>query len=337
MEYFVAEKMKPGEELAEVLRTHYDLGDVGTPERMVAAHQRRHRKLLVDTARGRFLLKTYSRDPYMLDALRFQHRLSDHMRTNDLPAARIQKAKSGVRILEIDDWALELQEFIEGEPMQVTGSNLTASAKALGKFHVSCRDLPHPDRDTRTWRFSEVPREMFAKLYARAKGESDDVQVDESCNRIALFLQDAGNMLTWQNCSQFETGLIHGDWHSGNLLFKGSRLVGIIDLEFAGDGCYLEDLAYAASNLCIRTSTESLRLERRMEVLLTYYQRYRTLSPKELRALYYAVGIKHVATVSYQSVQMDGTVAGYNSAEWMRRLAIQCEWLSHWAENYRAG
>lgn len=326
-----------GEELAEILRTHYDLGEVDIPRRLVAAHQRRHRKLVVDTAKGRFLLKTYSRDPYVLDALRFQHRLSDHMRKSDLPAARIQKAKSGVRIVEIDDWALELQEFIEGEPMKVTGPNLIASAKALGKFHVDCRDLPHPDRDTRTWRFSEVPREMFAKLYTRAKAESDLTEVDENCNRIALFLQDASNMLTWQTCSQFETGLIHGDWHSGNLLFKDDRLVGIVDLEFAGDGCYLEDLAYAASNLCIRTSTGSKRLERRMEVLLSYYQRYRTLSPKEERALYYAIGIKHVATVAYQSVQMDGTVAGYNSAEWMERLAIQCEWLSGWAENSRPG
>jgi len=329
----VADPKQPGEELAEILRTHYDLGDVGIPKRMVAAHQRRHRKLIVDTAKGRFLLKTYSRDPYVLDALRFQHRLSDHMRKNDLPAARIQKAKTGAGIVEIEDWALELQEFIEGEPMKVTSANLTVSAKALGKFHVCCRDLPHPDRDTRTWRFSEVPREMFAKLYERAKSEASDTEVDDHCNRIALFLQDAGNMLTWQTCSQFETGLIHGDWHSGNLLFNKGRLAGIIDLEFAGDGCYLEDLAYAASNLCIRTSIDPTRLERRMEVLLTYYQRYRTLSPKEERALYYAVGIKHVATVAYQSVQMDGTVAGYNSAEWMRRLAIQCEWLSQWAQN----
>lgn len=333
----VAKKRSTAEALAEVIREHYDLGEIEIPKNLEAAHQRRHRKLVVETSRGQFLVKTYKRDPQVLDNLRFQHRLSDHLRNNVLPAAGIQEAKDGKRIVEIDNYALELQQFIQGIPMQVTGKALAASASALGKFHMVCRDFPTPDRDTRLWRFSEVPRDMFGKLYEAAKAEESKFDVDKACNSIAVFLSAATKELSWESRNKFETGLIHGDWHSGNLIFQGERLAGIVDLEFAGDGCYLEDLSYACSNLCIRTAMEPERLDLRVNILLDHYQKHRSLSPWEEQALYYAVGIKHVATVSYQSRQMDGKLAGYTAAEWMNRLDKQCAWLAQRAERLKFG
>ena len=170
-----------------------------------------------------------------------------------------------------------------------------------------------------------------------ARESDDDALLTEQCNRIALFLRDAANELSWETRANFETGLIHGDWHGGNLIFQGDHLVGIVDLEFAGDGCYLEDLAYALSNLCIRTTMRGERLTKRTDVLLVHYQRFRRLSFAEHVALYYAVGVKHVATVSYQISQQQGEVAGHRAPEWMERLASQCEWLAERADKVRWG
>ncbi len=322
--------------LAKVIARCYDLGEVQTPEPVAAAHQRRHRKLIVETSRGRFLVKTYRRDPYVLDALRFQHRLSDHLREHQLPVARIQPARNGRRILEIDTWALELQEFVDGAPMHVSSETLEVSAHALGRFHRVCHDFPRPERDTRMWRFSQVPRASFALLYEAARQEADTPALTSDCNAIALFLHDANKELNLDARSQFETGLIHGDWHGGNLIFQGDRLAAIVDLEFAGDGCYLEDLSYAISNLCIRTTVREERLAKRTDIVLDCYQHYRTLSYAEQVALYYAVGVKHVATVAYQ-VQQNGQVAGLQALEWMSRLRVQCDWLSGRARGVRWG
>ncbi len=333
----MAEQTKASETLAQVIRDHYDLGEVEPPQNLAAAHQRRHRKLVVKTSAGRFLVKTYKNELTVLDNLRFQHRLADHLAKHRLPVARIQPARNGKRIVEVDTYALELQEFIEGIPMQVTAKTLAVSASALGKFHEVCRDIPRPVRDAQMWRFSEVPRDTFANLYERSKGEDPFAPVDDYCNTIALFLRDASNALRLEARNQFETGLIHGDWHGGNLLFVRETLTGILDLEFAGDGCYLEDLSYAISNLCVRTATDDQRLTHRTNILLDHYQRYRSLSPFEQKALYYAVGVKHVATVSYQSRQLDGKVAGHTPSEWMRRLSIQCEWLGKRAKEVKWG
>lgn len=322
--------------IAEVIRKHYDLGEVQLPRQLEAAHQRRHRKMIVDTDKGRFLVKTYKRDPVVLDALRFQHRLSDHLDANGLPVARIQRARDGKGIVEVDTWALELQEFVDAEPMRVTTSTLTTSARALGRFHKVCQGLPAPPRDVNMWRFSEVPRTPFKKFFEMARQEAGEQKIVNHCNAIALFLRDAAAALDISKRSEFEIGLIHGDWHGANLLFRGEELAAIVDLEFAGQGCYLEDIAYAISNLCIRTTVNEEKMKMRTNIILDYYQFSRTLSYAELVALFYAVGVKHITTVSYQT-QQAGKVAGYTPAEWLFRLDVQTRWLAEQARKSRWG
>ena len=320
-----------------IVAEHYDLGEITGCEPLRAAHQRRHRKLVLTAETGKFLVKTYARDSYVLDALRFQHHLSDHLLEHGLPVARIQKTKLGTRIVENSNWAMELQEFVEGAPMQISVNSLLISGQMLGKFHFECRDFPRPKRDARMWRFSQVPRHSFDKLFERAKEEGDESVASRHCDRIAAFLQKATEALSFAKRNEFETGLIHGDWHGGNLIFLDEKLAAIVDLEFAGDGCYLEDLAYAMSNLCIRTTDNPRRLMARTDLLLNNYQRYRLLSFSEEIALYYAVGIKHIATVSYQMPRRDGKVAGLSAIEWMERLACQSEWLIERANRIQSG
>jgi Ser/Thr protein kinase RdoA (MazF antagonist) len=332
----MSQQLSGMEIIADVVRKHYDLGNVELPQAVPDAHQRRHRKMIVPTDAGRFLVKTYKRDPVVLDALRFQHHLSDHLARKDLPVARIQRAKNGKGIVELDTWAMELQEFVAGEPMVVNGETLTVSAKALGRFHRVCREVPVPPRDARMWRFSEVPRTPFGVLFQMAQQERPGQEVVDQCNVIALFLHEAAQELAMVKRSEFETGLIHGDWHGGNLLFEGNRLMAILDLEFAGDGCYLEDIAYAISNLCVRNTVDTNMLTARVHVLLDNYQLSRSLSFAEEVALYYAVGVKHVTTVSYQSKQQ-GKVAGLTAAQWMEILAAQCTWLAQQAHKVRWG
>ena len=323
--------------MARLIEDRYDL-EITEPLRYLeATHQRRHRKLIVGTDEGRFLVKTYKRDLVVLDSLRFQHRLSEHLDKNGLPVAKILPAMNGKRIVEQDDWAIELQQFVAGGPMRVTHKTLATSGRTLGTFHKVCRDYPCPDRDARKWRFSEVPRDLFGHLYDLARAEGDRAEMDDACNGIALFLRDAKEELDTHARNRFETGLIHGDWHGGNLLFDGEELTAIIDLEFAGDGCYLEDLAYALSNLCMRTSTDIDRLELRVNIILDNYQFSRSLSPWEERALYYAIGVKHLTTVSYQSLQLETGAAGLSASEWMRRLLLQCRWLARRAQKIRWG
>ncbi|MCF6286560.1 MAG: phosphotransferase [Candidatus Hydrogenedentes bacterium] len=334
----ITPKLSGMDVIQAVIEEYYDLGVVQMPTQLEDTHQRRHRKMVVETEKGTFLAKTYRRDIVVLDSLRFQHHLSAHLAGNDLPVAGIKKARNGKGIVEVDNWAMELQAFVKGPPMHVTTPSLQVSADALGKFHKVCNGFPVPPRDSRKWRFSEVPRQSLQKLFHVARQmSSSNERIDDYCNQIALFLHDATEVLSAEKRKAFETGLIHGDWHGGNLLFRKGELTAILDLEFAGDGCYLEDIAYAMSNLCIRTTLSAEKMQHRANILLDAYQAYRTLTYAELVALYYAVGVKHVTTVSYQAPQMGGKVAGYTAAEWLHRLAVQCAWLAEQSRKTRWG
>lgn len=320
--------------VGEIIREHYDLGEMKTPYQLPNTHQRRHRKMVVESEAGKFLAKTYKDDPVTIDALYFQHNLAAHLRNNQLPVAQIQKTRNGRTFVTLEGWTLELQQFIEGASMRVTEKTLRVSGSALGRYHQVCQGLPAPPRDARKWRFSEVPREIFQSFFQLAVQEKDNTQVRHHCDNIAKFLQQAAMVLDIDKRYAFETGIIHGDWHGGNLLFEGEELRGIIDMEFAGDGCYLEDIAYAVSNLCIRTSTTPEKLGYRTELMLGAYEQHRTLSYAERVALYYAVGVKHVTTVSYQAPQQGGKVAGYTPTQWMRILDLQTQWLA--AESHKS-
>jgi len=325
------------EQIAGVVREHYDLGEVSMPREVPSAHQRRHRKLLIDTTAGRFVIKTYKTDPVVLDSLSFQHRLSKHLQEHGLPVAAICPARSGRTVVEQPGWALELQQFVPGEQMVVTSDTLAQAATALGRFHEVCEHFPVPPRDARMWRFSEVPRTNLQGLFERARQETTDELVVDYCNEIALFLHAATEALALERRKDFETGLIHGDWHGGNLLFHEGKLAAILDLEFAGAGCYLEDIAYAISNLSVRTTINESKLYYRTNLLLDRYQSSRPLSYQERVALYYAVGVKHITTVAYQVPLYGGTIAGYSAAAWMERLALQCRWLAEQSRKARWG
>lgn len=319
-------------ELQQFIAERYAIGDVGLPRPLARVHQRRHRKLVLDATAGRFLVKTYRRDPAVLDALRFQHRLAGRLESIGLPVARIEAAQDGRRLAEGDTWAIELQEFVEGEPMPVNQSALTQAGHALGRFHEACRDFPSPERDPTQWRLSDTPTKSFATLYEKARAGGDPGACADQCNRIVLFLRDAEHALRWEVRNELEIGLIHGDWHGGNLIYRAGELAAIVDLEFAGEGCFLEDLAYALSNLCIRTCTDPARLAWRTDIFLRAYQQHRTLAFTEETVLYYATGLKHVATLCFQFEQFGGSVGGYTAPEWLERLALQCDWLTDRAE-----
>ena len=82
-------------------------------------------------------------------------------------------------------------------------------------------------------------------------------------------------------------GIIHGDLFPDNVLFKGNKVVGVIDFEASSRGKFVYDLATAVNALCFEDGSYQLK---RFEALIAGYESQRTLSlaewdafPNELR------------------------------------------------------
>lgn len=82
-------------------------------------------------------------------------------------------------------------------------------------------------------------------------------------------------------------GIIHGDLFADNLLFRGDKVVAVLDFEAAGHGKFIYDLSTAINALCY---VDGHYLIERFDALVRGYQNVRTLSlnewdafPNELR------------------------------------------------------
>lgn len=82
-------------------------------------------------------------------------------------------------------------------------------------------------------------------------------------------------------------GVIHGDFFADNILFRGGKVVAVLDFEAAGHGKFIYDLATAVNALCYIDGSYPIE---RFNALLQGYQNTRTLSlgewdafPNELR------------------------------------------------------
>jgi homoserine kinase type II len=94
-------------------------------------------------------------------------------------------------------------------------------------------------------------------------------------------------------------GIIHGDLYLDNILFRGEKVVGVLDFEAASRGKYIFDLATAVNAFCYDGERYDLK---RFEALIGGYESLRTLSlaewdafPNELRfsALRFTVNRLH--------------------------------------------
>jgi len=105
--------------------------------------------------------------------------------------------------------------------------------------------------------------------------------------RIVRTLDDEVDYLQNYLETKLPKGIIHGDLFLDNIMFRGEKVVGVLDFEAASRGKYIFDLATAVNALCYDGERYDLK---RFEVLIGGYESLRTLSlaewdafPNELR------------------------------------------------------
>jgi hypothetical protein len=111
----------------------YHLGAMRPLRYLENTHQRRHKKIVVESEKGKYLAKTYTNDAVTLDSLYFQHNLSNFLYSHDLPVAQILRTHAGKSFIAKDNWAVELQSFLSGGPMPLTVQTLKVAGSCSGE------------------------------------------------------------------------------------------------------------------------------------------------------------------------------------------------------------
>ena len=231
---------------------------------------------LLETAKGRFLLRVD--EVKGENELKREIDLLTFLRKHAFPCPNPMQDRTGRFYRSFNTKCVSLFRFHEGKvlkPSRLRPSQLETIGRTLGELHVTGKAYKKGIDN----RFSF---ERIADLYISVRAK-----LPNYFRKILRTLDDEVDYLTRYLEGKLPKGVIHGDLFADNVLFRGEKLVAVLDFESACRGKFIFDIATAVNALCFVDGNYSLD---RFRYLLQGYESVRTLSlaewdafPNELR------------------------------------------------------
>jgi homoserine kinase type II len=201
-----------------------------------------------------------------------------YMRKHGFPCPQLIVDRKGRQYRELGGKCVSLYRFIDGHPRdarKLSMSQIENAGRVLGDLHVIGKGYKKGVDN----RFSF---ERVADVYQNVRD-----RLPPYFKKITRVLDEEVAYLEHYLECKLPKGIIHGDLFLDNILYRGDKVVALLDFEAASRGKYIFDLATAVNALCFDGERYDLK---RFEALIAGYESLRTLSlaewdafPNELR------------------------------------------------------
>jgi homoserine kinase type II len=217
------------DELTRVLG-HYSLGELRTARR--AEHGFVNDNWIVETERGRYFLKRRHPSLRRPARIRAQHQLIAWLRQAGFPAPTIVRSVSGETLVTMNGELYEIQGFIEGEPYDPhRAQHFDQAARTLGRYHACVHGFAPETLCRQGQLYSpKISNDILARL-RQAWQLDQDPTLAQTAHQLAAYTSELAARFAGHG--QLHTLVIHGDYYAGNLLFRGDRIVGVVDYDKA--------------------------------------------------------------------------------------------------------
>ncbi|MEM1355909.1 MAG: phosphotransferase [Planctomycetota bacterium] len=225
------------DELAIVL-SHYDLGTIDAIQEYPRG-SRKAPKLVIRSENGLYLLKRRAHGKDHAFKVAFCHGIQLHLAERQFPLPHlIGTRQDNNSMLQLNDQIYELFEYIKGTPYDMSLEATQDSGKILGLMHKLLKDYQHKyDPPTGSYHHNQSVYNAFKLLpttMARTNPNRDPEDA-QKLNKINRFLQAAYEYAVEQveeaGIKDWPGQIVHSDWHPGNMLFRGNRVVAVIDYD----------------------------------------------------------------------------------------------------------
>ena len=242
-----------------IVLSHFDVGVIrGIKE--FPRGSRRAPKLLIKAERGPFLLKRRAMGKDGPDKVAFCHGIQLHLAKRQFPLPHLIGTRTDNNsMLRLADQTYELFEYIEGTPYDQSLEATQDAGKILALMHKlllsyesddapvmgnsyhnaksvynACRTIP-----------TTLRRRNPSQTGEQAQANSKLVQTLQAYYDDAVQRDEGAGMLDWPK------QIVHSDWHPGNMLFRGPRVVAVIDYDTARIHQRVIDIANGALQFSI--------------------------------------------------------------------------------------
>ncbi len=227
------------DELAIVL-SHYEIGTIESIQEFPRG-SRMAPKLIVRCDSGAYLLKRRAHgkdDPFKVA---FGHDIQLELASKQFPLPHLIGTKhDNNSMLQWKDSIYEMFEYISGTSYDNSPEATADAGKTLALFHKLLLDYQpeyepsqgsyHAARSV-SRSMESIPRTLAKVDPGNATEQADQIQrtikfLQASYNAAALRVNEMG-------LADWPMQIIHCDWHPGNMLFRGQRVVAVIDYDAA--------------------------------------------------------------------------------------------------------
>lgn len=244
-------------ELAIVL-SHYDIGTIEAVQEF-ARGSRRAPKLILRTDTGIFLLKRRARgkdDPFKVA---FCHAIQLYLAAKQFPLPHlIGTRKDNNSMLQLRGAIYELFEYIRGTSYDNSAEATYEAGRSLAQFHKIVAGC-HPEYEPPTGSYHgsrsvALSMELIPRNFSRLEARSISLPA-EALAKLMEFLHQsyhaAGQRVNKLGLSDWPMQIVHCDWHPGNMLFRGNKVVAVIDYDAARIQQRVLDIANGALQFSI--------------------------------------------------------------------------------------
>jgi Ser/Thr protein kinase RdoA (MazF antagonist) len=240
-----------------VVCSHYDLGVIESVKEFKRGSSRAP-KVVLKSSRppGLYLLKRRARGKDEPQRVAFSHALQSHLLQRHFPLPRLIGTRDGTTsLLQIEGRVYELFEYVPSSgydgSLEATGD----AGRALAIFHKLLTGF-RPDWVPPPVSYHNAPS-LPARLGEIPARLADTGDPGKAVVRVlAECYARAAERVEEQGIADWPRQIIHGDWHPGNLLFKGSRVSAVLDFDAARPAQRVIDVANGALQFSITMQGE---------------------------------------------------------------------------------
>ena len=333
------------EELAEVL-SHYDIGVVKSAKEF-GRGSRRAPKLILETARGRYLLKRRARgrnDPFKVA---FSHALMGHLHARGFPVpALVGTCDDQNSMLQIGNHVYEVFEYVDGERCDNSLEETTHAGQTLAAYHVAVADFK-TEWTPPAGSYHSAPN-VRAGLNAipTVTSSHDSVHGHEAellhlTQKLHENYDAAATEVNQSGFARWPVTIIHGDWHPGNMLFRRGVVCAVLDFDAARHQQAVSDVAYGMLQFSILRGTEPPDLwpdffdETRMRRFLAGYLGQMMLNVEQRRCVPPLMAEALIAEAAVP-IAVTGSFGALPGLGVLRMVARKTRWLSENAARMRS-